>query len=106
MYRLNVFLLLVVAGCAMGVITSQHRARLLFQQLEAGQARADQLDIEYDQLNLELSTWANHARIDQVAREHLHMRLPDRMERVLPDGRTQVVTTAVATAQKKTQGAR
>jgi cell division protein FtsL len=77
MLRFNVTLLLIVVFCALGVVTSQHRARKLFQGLEAEQERARQLDIEYGQLQLEMSTWANHPRIEKIARERLHMVTPN-----------------------------
>ena len=77
MVRLNMLLLLVAVICALGVITSQHRARKLFQALEGEQERARQLDIEYGQLQLEMSTWANHPRIEKIARERLKMRVPE-----------------------------
>lgn len=82
MMRANVFLLLVAVICSLGVVTSQHRARKLFQALEAEQERVRQLDVEYGQLQLEMSTWANHPRIEQIARARLHMVTPD------PAGRT------------------
>ena len=84
MVRLNMLLLLVAVICALGVITSQHRARKLFQALEGEQERARQLDVEYGQLQLELSTWATHPRIEQIARERLHMLVPDPVGRPLP----------------------
>ncbi len=77
MLRFNMILLMVVVMCALGVVTSQHRARKLFQALEAEQERARQLDVEYGQLQLEMSTWANHPRIEKIARERLHMLTPD-----------------------------
>ena len=49
-------------------MTSQHKARKLFQAVEAEQERAKQLDVEYGQLQLELSTWATHPRIEKIAR--------------------------------------
>ena len=54
MVRFNMLLLLIVVVCALGVVTSQHRARKLFQALEGEQERVRQLDIEYGQLQLEL----------------------------------------------------
>ncbi|HJW25595.1 MAG TPA: cell division protein FtsL [Rhodocyclaceae bacterium] len=77
MVRFNMILLLVAVICALGVVTSQHKARKLFQDLEGEQERARQLDVEYGQLQLELSTWATHPRIEQIAREKLKMRIPD-----------------------------
>ncbi|MBU1364058.1 MAG: cell division protein FtsL [Gammaproteobacteria bacterium] len=76
MLRLNMILLMVVVICALGVVTSQHRARKLFQSLESEQERARQLDVEYGQLQLEMSTWANHPRIEKIARERLRMVTP------------------------------
>jgi len=77
MVRFNMILLLIVVVCALGVVTSQHRARKLFQDLEGEQERARQLDVEYGQLQLEMSTWATHPRIEQIARDRLHMVSPD-----------------------------
>ena len=84
MVRFNMFLLMVVVLCALGVVTSPHRARKLFQDLEGEQERARQLDIEYGQLQLEMSTWATHPRIEKIARERLHMVVPDAAGRVVP----------------------
>ena len=77
MMRLNMLLLLAAVFCALGTVTSQHKARKLFQVLESEQERARQLEVEYGQLQLELSTWATSPRIEKIARESLHMQLPD-----------------------------
>ena len=84
MVRFNMILLLIVVVCALGVVTSQHRGRKLFQDLEGEQERARQLDVEYGQLQLEMSTWATHPRIEKIARERLRMVSPDALGRVLP----------------------
>ena len=77
MLRLKLFLLVLAVVCALSVVTSQHKARRLFQALESEQERADQLDIEFDQLQIELSTWATSPRIEKIAREKLKMRTPE-----------------------------
>ena len=77
MVRFNIFLLLAALVCALGVVTSQHTARKLFQSMEAEQERARQLDVEFGQLQLELSTWATSPRIEKIAREKLNMRTPE-----------------------------
>ena len=74
MVRFNIILLLAAVLCALSVVTSQHKARKLFQAMEHEQERARQLDVEFDQLQLELSTWATSPRIDKIARENLKMR--------------------------------
>jgi len=75
--RVAVILLVLVMLCAMGVITSQHRARKYFNDLEVGQAAAKKLDEEFGQLQIEQSTWATHKRLEAVASKELGMRLPD-----------------------------
>ena len=77
MVRFNILLLLAAVLCALSVVTSQHQARKLFQAMETEQDRARQLDVEYDQLQIELSTWAASPRIDKIAREKLKMRTPE-----------------------------
>ncbi len=76
MFRLNIFLLLVVVVCALAVVSSQHRGRKIFQALEAEQDKVRQLDVEYGQLQIEMSTWATHPRLEKIARERLHMLVP------------------------------
>lgn len=84
MFRVNLFLLFVVVVCALAVVTAQHRGRKLFQALEAEQEKVRQLDIEFGQLQIEMSTWATHPRIEKTARERLHMVSP--MAAPLPQG--------------------
>ncbi len=77
MARLNLALLTALALCALGLVTSQHQARKLFAELEREQARANALQVEFGQLQLEASTWGTHARIERLARERLRMRAPE-----------------------------
>ncbi len=86
MARLNLILLLALTACALGMVTSQHKARKLFNELQQEEERAKQLDVEWGQLQLEQSTWAMHARVEKIARTRLHMSVPDakRTQVVLP----------------------
>ena len=77
MAKLNLLLLLVLVVCALGLVTSQHRARKLFTELERTQARARELDVEQGKLQLEASTWGLHTRVEKVAIGTLGMRTPD-----------------------------
>ena len=77
MNRVGLFLLLAVIACALGVITSQHRARKLFVELEAEQAAAKRLDEEHTQLQIEQGTWATTKRVEAVAARGLAMRTPE-----------------------------
>ena len=77
MARLNVLLLAVAIACALAVITTQHRARKLFSELETAQTASTKLNEEWTQLQLEQSTWATNKRIEGVASKKLGMRPAD-----------------------------
>jgi cell division protein FtsL len=63
-------------GSAAGAIWCKHRAREMFVQLEALNARRDNLAIEWGQLQLEQSAWSTHAFVERVASAKLHMAMP------------------------------
>jgi cell division protein FtsL len=85
--KLNLLLLAVLVACALGLVTSQHRARKLFSDFEREQARARELDVEYGRLQLEASTWGLHQRVEKIATGMLGLRSPDprRVRIVGPD---------------------
>ena len=85
MFKLNIVLLVIAIGCALGTVTSQHHARKLFVNLEKEHERSKQLDIEYGQLQLEVSTWGMQARVEKIAITQLNMR-------ALTPNRVQVLT--------------
>jgi len=89
MVRLTMLLLAALLGCALALVTSQHRARKLYVELQKEQELARQLDVEWGQLQLEQSTWAMRARIEKIATQALGMRLP-------PPARIHVVPPASA----------
>ncbi|MCK0511919.1 cell division protein FtsL [Aromatoleum buckelii] len=76
MIRADAFLVALVVSSALGVVAAQHQARKLFSELEREQARAQGLEVEWGQLQLEQSTWAAHARVEKIARERIGMRPP------------------------------
>ena len=84
MARLNLVLLGILVVCALLVVTSQHKARKLYIELQKEQERARQIEVEWGQLQLEQSTWAMHARIERIASGQLMMHVP-------PPSRVQVV---------------
>jgi cell division protein FtsL len=63
-------------GSAAGAVWCKHRARETFVQLEALNARRDNLEIEWGQLQLEQSAWSTHAFVERVAWTKLHMANP------------------------------
>jgi cell division protein FtsL len=74
--KLNLLLLAALVFCALSLVTSRHQARKLFVELEREQKLARTYDVEFGQLQLEQSTWAMPARIENIAREQLKMQLP------------------------------
>ena len=59
------------------MITSQHKARKLYFELEQEQDLTRKFDTEYGQLQLEQSTWAMHSRVEELAAKKLKMQVPD-----------------------------
>ena len=77
MTKLNLILFMVVLASALGTVTSQHKARKLYIELQQQQELAKQYDIEWGQLQLEQSTWATHGRVEQVLGDALQGRQQD-----------------------------
>ena len=73
---LNALLLVAVVLCALSVVTTQHRARKLLNELQTEKEYAQQTDVEWGQLQLEQSTWATSARIEKIALQQLQMQMP------------------------------
>ena len=76
MTRIDLLLVVLLVVSALGVVSAQHESRKLVTEYERERSRMQQLDVEWGQLQLEQSTWAGHARIERIAREHLGMSLP------------------------------
>ncbi len=79
------FLLVVVFAVvcvlsAIALIYTKHESRKLFVELEAQTHQRDELNIEWGQLQIEQSTWATHARIEQVATDDLALVRPTSAE--------------------------
>lgn len=77
MAKLNLVLLGILLVCALGLVTSQHKSRKLFTELEREQERSRALEVEFGQLQLEASTWGLHARVEKIANVSLGLRAPD-----------------------------
>ena len=77
MAKLNLLLLAVLVACAIGLVTSQHRSRKLFSEIEREQNRSRELDVDYGRLQLEASTWGLHQRVQKIAAGSLGLRPAD-----------------------------
>jgi cell division protein FtsL len=76
--RLAVFLLAFIIASALGVIYAKDRSRTLFAEIQRLEQVLDTYEPEYGQLQLEQNTWAEHSRIERLARTRLGMVMPDR----------------------------
>ncbi len=73
-------LVLVCVVSAIALIYTKHESRKLFVELERLSDERDELNIEWGQLQIEQSTWATHARIEQVATSELKLSRPATQE--------------------------
>ena len=94
MSRLNIFLLIIVLGCALSVVNSTNQQRRLFVQLERAQAEERQLQQDYAQLQYEQSALSKTSRIEQLATDSLKMRS-------IVSGGTQYLTLAPGASEAK-----
>ena len=69
-------LVLVCVVSAIALIYTKHESRKLFVEFERLSDERDELNIEWGQLQIEQSTWATHARIEQVATSKLKLSRP------------------------------
>ena len=75
MTRLNMILLIALVGCALSVVTSQHKARKLFMELQSAQDGERKLDQEWRELQIESQTLGTGKRIEKKAIRDLGMTL-------------------------------
>jgi len=73
MTRLTLLLAALLVACALGLVTSQHRARKLFVDVEQAQSQMRQLEVRWDQLQIDQTALATASLIDAKARRGLSM---------------------------------
>ncbi len=71
---------IVCVVSATALVYTKHESRKLFVELEQLTDESDELNIEWGQLQIEQSTWATHARIEQVATDDLQLTRPEMTE--------------------------
>lgn len=73
MTRINLLLLIVLVASALGLVDSRYEARWSIIELDRARQEERELDIAWRHLQLELNHYAQHARIDTLARGQLGM---------------------------------
>ncbi|MDD5412183.1 MAG: cell division protein FtsL, partial [Methylobacter sp.] len=71
-------LVLVLLISALAAIYSKYYSRLVFIEIQKQERALDQCEVEWGQLQLELTTLAEQNRIELVAREQLKLVMPAR----------------------------
>ena len=69
-------LILVLLISALAVIYSKYHSRLIFIEIQKQERALDQYEVEWGQLQLELTTLAEQNRVEQVARGQLKLVMP------------------------------
>jgi len=77
MTRIDLGLFAVVMLMALGLVMSQHKARKLYSEHERLQMVAAEHKTEYEQLQIEQSTWAMQSRVEEMAAKQLKMKVPN-----------------------------
>jgi cell division protein FtsL len=75
-----------VFASAVAAVYAKHENRKLFAELQMLIDARDQLEVDWSRLQMEQSTWSTHARVEEQAREQMHMRNPaaDEIRMVVP----------------------
>ena len=68
---------------AVGVVYLKYLSRQSYTDISQSQQEIDQLDVEWNQLQIEEGTFSGHARVERTAVERLGMALPDLEDTVM-----------------------
>lgn len=71
-------LLIVLMGSALAVIYCKNYSRSLFSEIERQERALEQYEVEWGQMQLELSTLAEQNRVESIARGKLKLIMPQR----------------------------
>lgn len=84
----SVVLALALVASALSLVSSRYELRWAVVELDRSRHQERELDIEWRRLQLDLTDYAQHARIDTVARQALEMQpvSPDKLIYMRPGG--------------------
>jgi cell division protein FtsL len=77
MIVLVVFLIALMLS-ALGVIYFKNNSRSIFIEIERNERALDQYEVEWGQMQLELTTLAEQNRVEMIAKERLKLVMPPR----------------------------
>ena len=76
-WQVTAALVVTIFFSAIQVVLHQHQARKVFVEVQALERERDRLNEEWGRLQLEQSTWATDARVEEIARTRLQMLEPE-----------------------------
>lgn len=65
-------------GSALAVIYNKYQSRLLFIEIQKLERESDEYEVEWGQLQLEMTTLGEHSRVERLARSKLGLATPVR----------------------------
>jgi len=71
-------LVAVLLISALAVIFSKYQSRSLFIEIQTQERMLDDYEVEWGQLQLELTTLTEENRVERVAEKQLKLRMPER----------------------------
>lgn len=71
-------LLIVLLVSALAVIASKYQSRSLFIAIQSQEVSLDEYEVEWGQLQLELTTLTEENRVERVAKKQLKLTMPTR----------------------------
>jgi len=74
---IGLFIILLLLS-ALAVIVSKYQSRSLFIAIQAQEAKLDKYEVEWGQLQLELTTLTEENRVEQIAKNKLKLIMPAR----------------------------
>jgi cell division protein FtsL len=92
MNRLNIFLLIIVLGCALSAVNATNKQRQIFIEVQRTQSQERQLQQDYSQLQYQQSALSKTSRIEELANTSLKMQ-------PVTTGRTQYLNYDPATSK-------
>lgn len=103
MGRLSLVLALGLVACALLMVTSRYELRWTVVELDRARHQERELDIEWRRLQLDLTDYAQHARIDSVARQALEMQpvSPERLIYMRPGGTLAAVPAPAPAGERR-----
>lgn len=73
-----IILLLILMASALAVIYCKNYSRSIFIEIERNERALDQYEVEWGQMQLELSTLAEQNRVEAIAKQRLKLIMPPR----------------------------